>query len=174
MVNPSWVSELLAKEDSDDKVYNILKMLFILLGYDNIPSAKDQFWGFITSKLKEREDTLSISFVNLINCPEEFLLDLEKYVDMKTDRKIKLQKFLEGKTEIINPTNFDGVDGLCGVIAFLMKEISEYLGIVPLESAKKTSIKEKIYLFNSEKIEFFNQQENQLINFSKKHNINME
>ncbi len=59
MVNPSWVSELLAKEDSEDKVYDIVRMLFLVFGYSDIPSEKVSFWSFTRSKLKEKEETLS-------------------------------------------------------------------------------------------------------------------
>jgi hypothetical protein len=97
-----------------------------------------------------------------------FLLELEKHAEMDIKQKIKLQKFIEEKPEIINPSNFDGVDGLCGVISFLLKEISEYLGIIPSDNVKKVSLKEKIFLYNQEKIEHYSGQLSKLTDVTKR------
>jgi len=98
-------------------------------------------------------------------------LGVEKRLEIDTATKVKIQEYVKDKSAILNPNTFDGVDGLCGVISFLMKEISEYLGVTPLENAKKISAKEKIYLLNNEKIEFYNQRENKIIEIAHKHGV---
>ena len=101
-------------------------------------------------------------------------MGVEQKLNVDTGAKIQLQEYLKDKANILTANTFDGVDGLCGVISFVMKEACEYLGIVPVENAKKTSVKEKIYLFNLEKIEFYNQRQNKVIEVAHKHNIPLD
>lgn len=98
-------------------------------------------------------------------------MGVEKNLDLSTERKVRIQEFLRDKTAILNPSSFDGVDALCGVISFLMKEACEYLGVIPVELAKKAAAKEKIYLLNQEKIDYYMQRKNKLSEIADKHGI---
>ena len=101
-------------------------------------------------------------------------MSIEKHLDIPVERKIRIQEFLKDKGAILNPTSFDALDGLCGVISFLMKEASEYLGVQPAENVKKASAKEKVYLLNEEKFNYYNERQNRLIEVAHKNNVPLD
>mmetsp|Transcript_24586 Transcript_24586/g.21766 ORF Transcript_24586/g.21766 Transcript_24586/m.21766 type:complete len:166 (-) Transcript_24586:36-533(-) len=162
MVESEWVNELTTNEDIEDDIYDILYMTLKLLGEPNTPSLEDKesFWKFCTEILNKHEEDII-----------DFLYSFEKKVDLTTPRKIELEKIVQSNPQIINPSTYEGVDGLCGVISFILKEVSEYLGIISLESAKKTTLKEKILGYNSEKITYFTELRDKLTEVANKHNI---
>jgi hypothetical protein len=101
------------------------------------------------------------------------LLGIKEQLNLDMKTKIKLQKYLgdKGKGEVLNPVIYEDSDKFCGVVSFLLKEVCEYLGVIPLEMTKKASAKERIYLFNIEKIRYY---ENRLEKFNeivKQHNL---
>ena len=59
MVEPGWVSELLNKEPKSI-IFDILYMMFLVLGDKNIPSVKNQneFWNYISGVLKKSENNI--------------------------------------------------------------------------------------------------------------------
>jgi len=83
------------------------------------------------------------------------LLSIEKHLNLTTERKKEICKFLKDKTMILDSKSFDGVDTFCGVASFVLKETCDYLGVLPLEAVKNTAGKEKVYLFNIEMIQYY-------------------
>ena len=83
------------------------------------------------------------------------MLSIQKYLNLSTQRKNEIYKFLKDKTSILDSKTFDGVDTLCGVISFVLKEACDYLGVLPLEIVKSSLGKERVYLFNNEMIEHY-------------------
>lgn len=79
-------------------------------------------------------------------------------MELDTKLKIKMQKLLKQHKDILNPRSFDGIDGFCGVLSFLLKEVCEYLGLLPIDMVKKLNSKERLYLFNLQKIEYYESQ----------------
>jgi cob(I)alamin adenosyltransferase len=70
---------------------------------------------------------------------------------------------LAGSTDCLDVAKFENIDGLCGAIATLLKEITEHLGVLPTKLATKAHQKEKIYLFNTEKLKYLDNQISELI-----------
>jgi hypothetical protein len=89
---------------------------------------------------------------------------LEKKVEaLSIEKKIEIQKFLAGSNDFLDVAKFENIDALCGAIATLLKEITEHLGVFPAKLANKSYQKEKIYLFNTEKLKFLDNQISDLI-----------
>jgi len=177
MVEEGWLKELLEKPEWDEKICQILVLFFNIQGIVDVPdfNDRDALKTYTSEKLKSKEANLGIKFLNSRdNFVVEYLLGVGKDLDIDISLKIKIQEFLRDKASLLVPTTFDGVDGLCGVISFLMKEVCEYLGVLPMEIVKKTSVKEKIYLLNLEKVEFYNQRQNKVIEVAHKHNIPLD
>ena len=99
------------------------------------------------------------------------LLGIKEHLNLDMRTRNKLQKYLADKGEVLNPGAYEGSDRFCEVISFLLKEVCEYLGVIPLEMTKKTSAKERIYLFNLEKIKHYEHRLEELNEIVKQQNL---
>ena len=80
---------------------------------------------------------------------------------------------MKGKAKVFNPNVFDNVP-FCMVVSILMKEICEHLGILSTDSPKKPNNNDKIYIFNQERVDVYNQRQNELLELIKKFNLSSE
>mgnify|MGYP003577198326 CR=1 FL=1 len=87
----------------------------------------------------------------------ENLLEMGKHINLKTKQKVQIEKFLQDKLLIFSSTSFEKSDQFCWAVSQLLKDVCEHLGVVTIESTKDISTKEKLFLYNQEKILFYKQ-----------------
>ena len=110
----------------------------------------------------------NLSAVNLLN-------EIEGQVDkVPLATKIKMEKSAKQDPSVLVPSTFDSLDALSGVISFMMKEITEYMGLVPQESKKGKGNADKVLKYSKEKADYFNKKQDNLIAISKKYNISTQ
>lgn len=87
----------------------------------------------------------------------ENLLEMGKYLNLQTKQKVQIEKFLQDKREVFNSTSYEKSDQFCWAISQLLKDACEHLGVLGMESARDISTKEKLFLYNQEKILYYKQ-----------------
>jgi len=85
-----------------------------------------------------------------------------------------MEKVAKEDPSILNPSTFDSLDALSGVVSFMMKEVAEFMGLVTQESKKGQSNADRVLAYSKEKNDYFNQQQDKLIAISKKYNISTQ
>ena len=55
-----------------------------------------------------------------------------------------------------------------------MKDICEHLGIIKVDSSKEPNNEDKIYILNQERVDVYNQRQNELLELIKKFDLSSE
>ena len=90
------------------------------------------------------------------------IIDQKIQLDVKT--KIKLEKLVDKYNYVISPSTYDSLDALSSVVAFVMYDICEYLGVLKEEIVENKELAllnkppaERIAIFNWEKQQYYSQ-----------------
>ena len=90
------------------------------------------------------------------------IIDQKILLDVKT--KIKLEKLVDRYNYVISPSTYDSLDALSSVVAFVMYDICEYLGVLKEEIVENKELAllnkppaERIAIFNWEKQQYYSQ-----------------
>lgn len=54
------------------------------------------------------------------------------------EKKIQVHEILQKDLSVIDPKSFYSTDALCGVLCLVLKEICEYLGLIPVKGGSLT------------------------------------
>jgi len=167
MVEKSWVEELREKTDVDEKISRILSLFLIFKQEKDIPNFKKhptEFWNYCKQCLAKHEDDI----IPLLNAMEG---EVEK---VPLPAKIKMEKLAKQDLSVLNASTFDSLDALSGVLSFMLKEVTEYMGLVQQETKKGKNNNDKILKYGEEKADYFNKKQDKLIAISKKYNISTQ
>jgi len=89
-------------------------------------------------------------------------VDQKIKLDIKT--KVKLEKLVDQHNYIISPSTYDSLDALSSVVAFVMYDVCEYLGILKEDfndnkefALLNKPLAERIVIYNHEKFEYYKQ-----------------
>lgn len=169
LAESEWIEGAFGSSEPEESVYDLMYS-FLVFAADNAPAhnEKSESWKAVHELFNKHSDDLGkISNRNL--CKATYLLGLEGVVDSTSlEKKIKLQKLFENNAKILDPETFAQIGDLPGCLCFLMKEIAEHLGLIPIANASKQFLKERIYLFNKEVIDSLNEKQNKLIQIKNK------
>ena len=94
------------------------------------------------------------------------LIEIGQDLNIDIKLKKKIHKILANNEEVLDPTCFDDIDEFCSTLSFIIKDICEYLGILPVRMVKKVAAKEKVFLFNEKKIRYYQDLISKLEKFS--------
>ncbi len=118
---------------------------------------KENIIRFINENQTHIGKNLIISIENQQFLLVENLLEIGKYLNIKIKPKIQIEKFLQDKLEIFHSTSYEKSDQFCWAISQLFKDVCEHLGVLGMETVKEISTKEKLFLYNQEKILYYKQ-----------------
>lgn len=85
--------------------------------------------------------------------------------------KLKMEKIAKEDLTVLNPTTYDTIDALSGVMSFMMKELTEHMGLVQAETKKGKGNSSKVLKYNKEKVAYFEQRKHKLHDLLKKYKI---
>lgn len=159
MADPEWIEGTFSKSEPEEAVYDLIYS-FLVFAAENVPAHgnKAESWKAAHEFFNKHSEDLA-----------SYLISLESSVDSASlDKKVKLQKLFESNSKILDPETFSQIGDLPGCLCFLMKEIAEHLGLIPIANATKQFLKERIYLFNKELINSYNEKQNRLLKIKEK------
>ena len=96
----------------------------------------------------------------------------EKAQQLPLDLKMALERDESDGEKVLEPETYDEIDALVSALASLVREVCEYYGIHSAENRNtgKSNLS-RVLRFNTDKIEFYNAQQDKLIQIAKRYNL---
>ena len=94
---------------------------------------------------------------------------VDKKINLDVKTKIKIEKLVQKYNYVISPSTYDSIDALSSVIAFVLYDVCEYLGVLDEEISENKELAlltkppiDRINIYNHEKYEYYKEKLAQL------------